>query len=115
MSLTGRFNFRKTLTGKIILQVEEDRKSVFRIFGKRQSHRRWRDATTLDLAAPELRALIDLRQKPQFMAQHHAAPQGTPAASAPVSDDPSAAGSPSTTSAASALPIADDPVVTTRH
>jgi hypothetical protein len=110
MSLTGRFNFRKTLTGKIILQVEEDRKSMFRLFGKRSSHRRWRDATTMDLAAPELRALIDLRQKPQFMPQSFAAPPGAPVPPVPISQDEALSPSP----VASALPIADDTVVT-RH
>jgi len=114
MSLTGRFNFRKTLTGKFILQVEEDRKSVFRIFGKRQSHRRWRDATTLDLAAPELRTLIDLRQKPHFVSQTYVAPQGSPAPAAAVPNEAPAPDSAPASSVASALPIADDPVVT-RH
>lgn len=108
MSLTGRFNFRKTLTGKIVLQVEEDRKSMFQLFGKRSSHRRWRDATTMDLAAPELRALIDLRQKPQFMPQSFVSPPGVPA-SAPVPQDDA-----SPSPVASALPIADETVVT-RH
>jgi hypothetical protein len=73
MSLTGRFSFRKTLTGKIVLQVEEDVRSWLRVFGKRASRRRWRDANTMDLAAPELRALIDLRQKPHFVAQSYGA------------------------------------------
>lgn len=114
MSLTGRFNFRKTLTGKIILQVEEDRKSVFRMFGKRQLHRRWRDATTLDLAAPELRALIDLRQKPQFMPQNYVSPQGAPVPPVPVSNETSASSSTPASSATSALPIDDDPI-RTRH
>jgi len=109
MSLTGRFNFRKTLTGKIILQVEEDRKSMFRLFGKRPCHRRWRDATTMDLAAPELRALIDLRQKPQFMPQSFVSPLGTPVSSTPVAHDEAPAAS-----VGSALPITEDPVVT-RH
>jgi hypothetical protein len=72
MSLTGRFNFRKTLTGKIILQVEEDVKGFWRKAGKRVSRRRWRDARVMDLTAPEMRALIDLRQTPQFMPQSYA-------------------------------------------
>jgi hypothetical protein len=70
MSLTGRFTFRKTLTGKIVLQVEEDVKRLWKI-GGRTSRRRWRDATTMDLAAPELRSLIDLRQRPQFTPPTH--------------------------------------------
>jgi hypothetical protein len=64
MSLTGRFNFRRTWTGKIVLQVEEERRAVL---GK-GFRKRWRDAKVLDLAAPALRRLIDLRLRPQFAA-----------------------------------------------
>lgn len=64
MSLTGRFNFRRTWTGKILLQVEDERRSMF---GK-GFRKRWRDANVLDLAAPALRRLIDLRLKPQYLA-----------------------------------------------
>jgi len=65
MSLTGRFNFRRTWTGKIVLQVEDERRSMF---GK-GFRKRWRDAKVLDLAAPTLRRLIDLRLKPQYVAE----------------------------------------------
>jgi hypothetical protein len=64
MSLTGRFELRRTWTGKIVLQIEEEvknrwpgRKAAFR--------RRWRDATVMDLANPEMRPLIDLRRRPR--------------------------------------------------
>ena len=73
MSLTGRFNFRRTWTGKIVLQVEAERRSMF---GK-GFRKRWRDANVLDLAAPALRRLIDLRLKPQYVAE---APAAAPAA-----------------------------------
>ena len=69
MSLTGRFNFRRTWTGKIVLQVEEERRAVL---GK-GFRKRWRDAKVLDLAAPALRRLIDLRLKPQYVAEGPAA------------------------------------------
>jgi hypothetical protein len=72
MSLTGRFNFRRTWTGKIVLQVEDERRSML---GK-GFRKRWRDANVLDLAAPALRRLIDLRLKPQY------APEAPPAAAA---------------------------------
>ena len=72
MSLTGRFNFRRTWTGKIVLQVEDERRSMF---GK-GFRKRWRDANVLDLAAPALRRLIDLRLKPQYVPE-------APAAAAP--------------------------------
>ncbi|HYY84246.1 MAG TPA: hypothetical protein VE686_07070 [Beijerinckiaceae bacterium] len=80
MSLTGRFNFRRTWTGKIVLQVEDERRSMF---GK-GFRKRWRDANVLDLAAPSLRRLIDLRLKPQYGAE-------APAAAAPAAVDGMAA------------------------
>ena len=56
MALTGRFNLRKTLTGRIVLQVEEEVTGFWsRMTGGTKLHRRWRDANVLDLAAPELR------------------------------------------------------------
>jgi hypothetical protein len=41
------------------------------LFGsdKKPMKRRWRRATLLDLAQPEMRALIDLRFQPQFLAR----------------------------------------------
>ncbi|WP_230530722.1 hypothetical protein [Microvirga roseola] len=67
MALTGRFNLRKTFTGRIVLQVEEEARSFWSILtGKNKLHRRWRDATMMDLAAPELRALVDLRFRPRY-------------------------------------------------
>ena len=80
MSLTGRFNFRRTWTGKIVLQVEDERRSML---GK-GFRKRWRDANVLDLAAPALRRLIDLRLKPQYVAE-------APAATAPAVVDGMAA------------------------
>jgi hypothetical protein len=86
MSLTGRFNFRRTWTGKIVLQVEEEVQALWP-FGS-GNRKRWRDANLLDLATPEMRALIDLRYKPQFMPQRYYAPaeaglaQGQPDGSA---------------------------------
>src|SRR3954447_22577192 len=68
MALTGRFDFRKTLTGRLILFVEEDVAPPFARFRKRSTRRRWRRARVMDLAATELRKLIDFRLKPQFQA-----------------------------------------------
>ncbi len=67
MSLTGRFNFRKTWFGGLTLEVEEEVKPLFGSGDKLK--RRWRRAKLIDLAEPELRALIDLRFQPQFMAR----------------------------------------------
>ena len=70
MALTGRFNFRKTFTGRLRLQVEYEGASLWGfLIGKTTACRRWRDATVLDLAAPELRTLIDQRFRPQFTSE----------------------------------------------
>jgi hypothetical protein len=75
MALTGRFNFRKTITGRIILQVEEEVKGFWGgLTGRTKLHRRWRDANMMDLAAPELRSLVDLRFRPRYMPQAYEAP-----------------------------------------
>ena len=68
MALTGRFTFRRSFWGRIVLQVEEEKRAFWS--RSKPFKKRWRDATLMDLAAPELRALIDLRYKPQFMTQH---------------------------------------------
>jgi hypothetical protein len=70
MALTGRFTFRRSFWGRIVLQVEEEVKALWPLSRRSPFKKRWRDATLMDLAAPELRALIDLRYKPQFMAQY---------------------------------------------
>ncbi len=68
MGLTGRFNFRRSWFGKLLLEVEEEVKPFFG--GDNQPlKRRWRRATLIDLAQPEMRPLIDLRFQPQFMAR----------------------------------------------
>jgi hypothetical protein len=66
MPLTGKFRFRKTLWGRIVLQLEEEVKQFWSRSKPDALKRRWRDATLMDLAAPELRALIDMRFRPQF-------------------------------------------------
>ena len=70
MALTGRFTFRRTFLGKIVLQVEEEVKAMWPMSRKSAYTRRWRNANLMDLASPELRTLMDLRYKPQFMAQY---------------------------------------------
>ena len=61
MALTGRFDFRKTLTGKIVLRIEEEVPRSWPWSGERRTKKRWRDAALIDLSAPEMRRLIDLR------------------------------------------------------
>jgi hypothetical protein len=50
MALTGRFWFRRSWKGKLVLLVEEENG---RWFGRRgATKRRWRNAKLLDLADP---------------------------------------------------------------
>ena len=69
MALTGRFKFRKTLWGKIVLQLEEEVKPLWSGSKPKALKRRWRDAKLMDLADPALRALIDMRFKPHLWAR----------------------------------------------
>ena len=64
MALTGKFKFRKTLWGKIVLQIEDEVKPFWSRSKPGTLKRRWRDATLMDLAAPEMRTLIDMRFRP---------------------------------------------------
>jgi hypothetical protein len=68
MALTGRFNFRRSWFGKLVLEVEEEVKPYFSSDKKPLKHR-WRRATLIDLAQPEMRALIDLRPQRQFLSR----------------------------------------------
>src|SRR3954452_17015457 len=67
MGLTGKFRFRKTLWGKIVLQIEEEVKPFWSKLGALKP--RLRDATLMDLAAPEMRSLSDMRFKPHLWAR----------------------------------------------
>ena len=60
MALTGRFWFKRTWRGKLILLVEDERRRWFNRRGATKL--RWRDATLLDLAEPELQALVNLER-----------------------------------------------------
>jgi hypothetical protein len=67
MSLTGRFCFRRTFWGKVVLCVEEEKKSWF---GKDAAPKtRWRDATLIDLTDHALRGLLELRDNATSSAQ----------------------------------------------
>src|SRR4029453_9321277 len=65
MALTGRFNLRKSFSGRIILQVEEEVESAWGLFSRKPKfRRRWRDAKPMDLPATEFRALMNPRNRP---------------------------------------------------
>jgi len=81
MALTGRFNLRRTWTGRIVLVVEEEVRSFWSYFsGNIKMRRRWRDAKVMDLAAPELRNLVDLRFRPHYLGPAHEVPHAWPPA-----------------------------------
>ncbi len=81
MALTGRFMFRRSMRGRIILQIEEEVKTSWPFSRKAPTRRRWRDANLMDLAAPEMRTLIDLRHKPRLdLHRYYYAPVDTPVA-----------------------------------
>src|SRR5215213_5731772 len=79
MGLTGKFQFRKTLWGKTVLQIEEEVKPFWSRSQPDTRKRRWRDATLMDLAAPEMRTLIDMRFRPHLRSQSSFAPETTSA------------------------------------
>ena len=63
--LTGRFKFRRTLFGRVLLQVEEERAPHWSLRRNPAVRRRWRNARIMDLVNPELRGLVDLLNRPQ--------------------------------------------------
>ena len=69
MSLTGKFAFRRSLSGKIVLKVEEEVKLPWPLSRSASPRTRWRDARLLDLTEAELRTLMDLRNRPQLVPQ----------------------------------------------
>jgi hypothetical protein len=77
MPLSGKFRMRKSSFGGLVLQVEDVRRSW--PWSKTETPR-WRDAKPLDLAATELRGLIDLGNggtPRSARAPSSAAPSGT--------------------------------------
>ena len=65
MSLTGKFAFRRTLTGKVVLKVEQDVKAPWPFSRTGAPRKRWRDAKMVDLTEAAMRTLMDLRNQPQ--------------------------------------------------
>ena len=87
MRLTGRFNFRRTFTGKLVLQLEEEVKAHWPLSRTSPTRRRWRDANVMDLTKPELRTLVDLRNRPHFITQPFVpAEEAAPVLSQPALD-----------------------------
>ena len=78
MALTGRFDFRKSPMGKIVLRVEEQVPAFWSRVSERRMKKRWRDAAFMDLTTTELRSLMDLRFRSRFMTYHVEVDRATP-------------------------------------
>ena len=68
MALTGKYEFRKSFLGTIVLQVQEaeeekPKQKPFWLKAGASKRRLW-DATLMDLAAPQMRFVMDFRLKP---------------------------------------------------
>jgi len=62
MALTGRYDFRRTMTGQLRLWVEYDSNGIWDFLTRKKTYcHRWRNANIMDLAAPQLRHLMGLR------------------------------------------------------
>jgi hypothetical protein len=89
VELTGRFWFKRTWSGKLVLLVEERRpqRRLFRRTG--DFTLRWREARFLDFAEPALSALVDLGrlQRADGGRARFARPQAVPT---PAANDPAA-------------------------
>jgi hypothetical protein len=79
MALTGRFDFRKSPMGKIVLRVEEQVPAFWSRGSERRMKKRWRDAAFMDLTTTELRSLMDLRFRSRLMTHHAEVHRATPA------------------------------------
>jgi hypothetical protein len=90
MLLTGRFDFRRTLGGKIVLQVEEDAPVWWSWRGA--TRRRYRDANSMDLARPELGALLSLRVDPAGLRRDRPVPYASGRPPAGSDREPNSAG-----------------------
>jgi len=77
MALTGKFRFRKSLWGKVVLQVEEEVQPFWCRSGTGGLKRRWRNASAMDFAASEMRPLLDMRSRPELRFQSSFAPNST--------------------------------------
>ena len=55
MPLTGRYTFRRTLTGKLVLMIEENVNGHWLSLRGGRTRRRWRDARVSDLTDADVR------------------------------------------------------------
>lgn len=67
MRLTGQFNFKQSLFGRLVLYVEEERRPVWPWARPDAVRRRWRRARVMDLTRHELRGLVDLGHRQHYL------------------------------------------------
>ena len=79
----GEVQVPQKALGQACVQVEEEVKPFWSRSKPEVLKRRWRDASLMDLAAPEMRHLIDMRFKPYLYARSGAAPEGASAPGEP--------------------------------
>ena len=60
MPLTGRFRFRRSIAGRVFLQLEHDRGALWPLSNGGKRRHRWRDARIVDLLAPQIHGLLEL-------------------------------------------------------
>jgi hypothetical protein len=74
MALTGRFRYRKTPWGAIVLQLEHDRRIPWPLRRHGEFRQTWRNAKLSDLLQPEVRGILEIRE---FIQQFPQANHGT--------------------------------------
>ena len=89
MAITGRVRLRKTMTGRVLVQIEDTRDTW--PWSSRQRVC-WRDAKVMDLSAPALRPLIDLTSRsrllPLVVSNGQAVANDASAVAAPPASEP---------------------------
>lgn len=74
MPLTGRFRFRRSLTGSVILQLEHETGALWPLSMAGRRRHTWRDARIVDLLQPQMHGLLELEHfVEEFPAANHGA------------------------------------------
>ena len=74
MPLTGRFRFRRSLTGSVILQLEHETGALWPLSRAGKRRHTWRDARIVDLLQPQMHGLLELEHfVEEFPAANHGA------------------------------------------
>jgi hypothetical protein len=60
MPLTGRFRFRRSIMGRVFLQLEHETGALWPLSIAGRRRHAWRDARIVDLLAPQIHGLLEL-------------------------------------------------------